>query len=98
MIQNTEIYSYNFFTYSSPFYGSCQGMRYRICRESRGEGEDVFRISVWKEPFGYDATPEEEKTHVEFPFDEENYEKIVPWLNEQLTSRKWEVWVYKKLI
>lgn len=94
MITAKDILSYNFYTYKQPFSGSYRGMRYRIVRlekpvpEDAPEGtkpEKVFSACVWPEPYAYDATPKEEMTFAEFPFDEEGHEQVVAWLNE-----KWE--------
>ena len=40
-------------------------------------------MTSWPEPYGYDATPEEEKTHEEFPFSEDGIVSGVEWLNGQ---------------
>ncbi len=58
--------------------GSMKGMRYRICR-----GEDGFEVSVYPEPYCYEATPEERKIKAVFPFTEEGREQVVDWINEQ---------------
>ena len=57
-------------------------MRYRmemtkreVPKEDGADGETVeetvLTVTSWPEPYGYDATPEEEKTREEFPFSEE---------------------------
>ena len=58
-------------------------MRYRMEKAAKGEEETVLLVTVWPEPYGYDATPEEEKIHREFPFSEEGIRSGVDWLNEQ---------------
>ena len=45
--------------------------------------ETVLTVTSWPEPYGYDATPEEEKTREEFPFSEEGIVSGVEWLNGQ---------------
>ena len=56
------------------FTGSDTGMRYRmemtkreVPKEDGADGETVeetvLTVTSWPEPYGYDATPEEEKTH-----------------------------------
>ena len=44
------------FIKKSPFYGSCQGMRYRLRRQ-----EEELEVCIYPEPFAFDATPEEKK-------------------------------------
>lgn len=57
-------------------------MRYRMEKEEREE-QTMLLVTVWPEPYGYDATPEEEKSRAEFSFDEEGILQGVAWLNEQ---------------
>ena len=45
--------------------------------------ETVLTVTSWPEPYGYNATPEEEKTRKEFPFSEEGIVSGVEWLNGQ---------------
>ena len=74
--------------------GSDTGMRYRmemtkreVPKEDGADGETVeetvLTVTSWPEPYGYDATPEEEKTREEFPFSEEGIVSGVEWLNGQ---------------
>jgi hypothetical protein len=63
--------------------GSMKGMRYRVSKE-----EDAFEAVVYPEPYGYDATPEEDKTRTSFPFTEEGRGQVVDWINEQYDSRR----------
>ena len=66
------------------FTGSYQGMRFRMEKtEAEGEEKPKLGVCVWPEPYGYDATPEEEKTREEFPFSEEGIVSGVEWLNGQ---------------
>lgn len=51
--------------------------------QAEAKPENCFFVSVWKEPYAYDHTPEEEIENKEFPFDEEGYEQVVEWLNEK---------------
>ena len=46
------------FIKKSPFYGSCQGMRYRLRRQ-----EEELEVCIYPEPFAFDATPEEKKRY-----------------------------------
>ena len=54
------------------FTGSYNGMRF--CSEKA-------------EPYGYDATSEEQKTRIEYTFDADGIARGVDWLNEQYASQ-----------
>lgn len=64
------------------FTGSDTGMRYRMEKASKEE-ETVLKVTVWPEPYGYDATPPEQKTSEYFPFTEEGIVSGVAWLNSR---------------
>ena len=81
MITRKDVMPVNFLK-KEKFTGSDTGMRYRmemtkreVPKEDGADGETVeetvLTVTSWPEPYGYDATPEEEKTHEEFPFSEE---------------------------
>lgn len=81
MIERRDVMPVNFLKKEN-FNGSANGMRYRM--EKMAEG-DLLRLCVtaWPEPFGYEATPEEEKIRAIFDFSEEGIINGVKWLNEQ---------------
>jgi hypothetical protein len=100
MITRKDVMPVNFLK-KEKFTGSDTGMRYRmemtkreVPKEDGADGETVedtvLTVTSWPEPYGYDATPEEEKTRKEFPFSEEGKLAAVDWLNEQYESRKEE--------
>ena len=81
MITRKDVMPVNFLK-KEKFTGSDTGMRYRmemtkreVPKEDGADGETVedtvLTVTSWPEPYGYDATPEEEKTRKEFPFSEE---------------------------
>ena len=93
MITRKDVMPVNFLK-KEKFTGSDTGMRYRmemtkreVPKEDGVDGETVeetvLTVTSWPEPYGYDATPEEEKTHEEFPFSEEGIVSGVEWLNGQ---------------
>lgn len=83
MIERRDVMPVNFLK-KEKFTGSFLGMRYRMEKTDRGEGNDpVLTVTVWPEPFSYDATPEEQKTREEFSFTEDGICSGVDWLNEQ---------------
>lgn len=71
--------------------GSYCGMRYRMCKKEREEGEKYLEAVIYPEPFCFEKTPEEQKTFQEFPFTEEGFDAAVGWLNEEY-ERQREVW------
>lgn len=84
MIGRKNVMPVNFLK-KEKFTGSDSGMRYRMEKTERdGEsgGETVLTVTAWPEPYGYDATPEEQKIRKEFPFSEEGIERGVSWLND----------------
>ncbi len=103
MITNEDILNMNFYK-KEKFTGSYRGMRYLIRKDSvpregaengadeSGEAPrlDVFSATVWRGPYNYDTTPEEEKTTCRFPFTPEGKQQVVDWLNAQWESRKGE--------
>ena len=70
------------------FTDSYQGMRFRMEKtEAEGEEKPKLGVCVWPEPYGYDATPEEEKEKILLEFDADGIAKGVDWLNEQFVSQ-----------
>lgn len=72
--------------------GSYQGMRYRLRKAVKEEDEKFLEAVVYPEPYGFEATAEEEKTFREFPFTQEGFEEAIAWLNEEYERQKerWE--------
>lgn len=81
MIERKDVMPVNFLK-KEKFNGSFQGMRYRMEKTDKEEGT-VLTVTVWPEPYGYDATPEEEKQREEFSFDENGILNGVEWLNQK---------------
>ena len=42
----------------------------------------MLRVTHWRVPYGFDATPQEKKTSVDMSFDEEGIQAGIRWLNE----------------
>ena len=93
MITRKDVMPVNFLK-KDKFPGSDPGMRYRmempkreVPKEDGADGETVEETvrtgTSWTEPYGDDATPEEEKTREECPFSEEGIVSGVEWLNGQ---------------
>ena len=64
------------------FAGSHKGMRFMLHKEIAGE-EKKLKAYVWSEPFGFAATPDEEKLSELFDFSEEGMAEAVAWMNEK---------------
>ncbi len=65
--------------------GSFQGMRYKMIKAAAGEGEEertVLRVFHWPEPYGFDATKEEDKSWMDTSFDEAGILEGIRWLNQ----------------
>ena len=93
MIKRTDLFHLSFYK-KTHFTGSYQGMRYYITRSKESEDEDakdMFRAIIYPEPYSFENTPEEDKTHADFPFTEEGLDLVCNWLNEQYDARR-EYW------
>lgn len=82
MIEDTDIYKLNYFTYKKPFTGSRGNMRYRIIRQEK-DGEPVLSAAVYPQPYCWEETEEEKKQCKEFPFTEEGRKEMIRWLNQK---------------
>lgn len=69
-----------------PYTGSMKGMRYRLNKEEEG-----LLVTVYPQPYCYEATPEEQKTKAVFPFSDEGISEAVDWINEQYVQKQ-DVW------
>lgn len=70
------------FVEKEDFTGSYQGMRFMLHQETV-EDEKKLKVCVWGEPFGFDATPDEQKLSELFSFSEEGLEQAINWMNER---------------
>lgn len=97
MITPQQLYNLNFYQ-SQSFFGSYQGMHYRISKaeEAQAAGEDppadaaiaahtVFRVAVWPGPYNFASTPPERIEFFTYPFEAKSLLAICDFLN-----RKWE--------
>ena len=89
MIKRNAILSLPFYK-KNPFTGSYQGMRYRIAKVTEDE-KDVLRAFTYPEPFSFEKTADELKTHADFEFSDEGLDKACEWLNTQYEENidKW---------
>lgn len=82
MIKREDILSLEYLK-KTEFTGSCCGMRYRL-ESQEDEGEKKLLATVWREPFNFVATPDEQKQHEVFSFSEDGVLDAVAWMNDRL--------------
>lgn len=64
--------------------GSYQGMRFMMQKMKVEEDSDpVLSVACWKEPYSFEATPEEKKTYEQFPLTEEGRLQAIEWLEQE---------------
>ncbi len=80
MIEQKDLLALAYYKKGKPFTGSDSGMRYRVARVKNDE-EDYFLISVWPEPYCYEATEKEKIIETKLEYSKENFEKIADYLN-----------------
>lgn len=81
MLTRDNFLSLNFVK-KEDFTGSHQGMRFMLHQETVEE-EKKLKVYVWSEPFGFDATPDEQKLSELFAFSEEGLSQAINWMNER---------------
>ena len=101
MLTPDDILSFNFYTYGKPYCGSnsAKGLRFRIVQEKRElplpegaeegakpETEKYFSVSIWPEPFCYEATDPSLIKKTEFPFTKDGYDAVLEHLNSVLEA------------
>ncbi len=94
------MYGFNHYLYGEAYYGSYDGMRFRLGREplknvffspkeewaKDGENDAFFLASVWPEPWSYEKRDPESTREERFPFSEEGLDKAVEWITAQKDS------------
>lgn len=81
MLKREDFLSLNFVK-KEDFTGSHKGMRFMLHQETVEE-EKKLKVYIWSEPFGFDATPDEEKLSEIFAFSEEGLAQAIDWMNER---------------
>lgn len=98
MLERTEYMPLEYYK-KQKWSGSYQGMRFLFRKveeihtelvdgEEKEEKEVFLEAVVWKEPYSYEATSEEEKTRKRFPLSEEGREAAIEWLEETYDSHQ----------
>ncbi len=81
MLTRADFLSLNFVK-KEDFTGSHKGMRFLLRQETVDE-EKRLKVFVWREPFGFAATPDEKKLTESFAFSEEGLAQAIAWMNEK---------------
>ena len=84
MLSREDFLSLNFVK-KEDFTGSHRGMRFMLHQETVDE-EKKLKVYIWSEPFGFEATPDEEKISELFEFSEEGLSQAIDWMNENYES------------
>ena len=85
MVTAQDLFNTNFYDRiaSRSFYGSLDGMNYRIKKEDATEDAPaVFLVTVWPGPYNFEKTPDEQKTSVTFPYENAALADIAEYLNQ----------------
>lgn len=78
MVKREDLYGIAFYK-KSVYYGSARpDLRFRIALKKE---ENKLEAAVWREPYCYDVTPEEEIERKNFSADEAGLCAITDWLN-----------------
>ncbi|WP_026669419.1 hypothetical protein [Butyrivibrio sp. AE3006] len=98
-IEKNLFFNLRHYEYGEAFFGSYQGMRFRLAREPL---DHVFFVpvedrdpdarlmaTVWPEPYSYFDTPDEQKISEKFSIDEEGFDAAIEWINQMYDSRDW---------
>lgn len=88
MLSREDFLSLNFVK-KEDFTGSHRGMRFMLHQETAGE-EKKLKVYLWSEPFGFEATPDEEKISALFEFSEEGLAQAIDWMNENYESVRYK--------
>ena len=86
MIKMEDILSLEYLK-KTEYTGSHQGMRYRLESMQAEEGKKLL-VTVWPEPFNFVTTPDEQKQHEVFEFNEDGVTDAVAWMNDRLFEMK----------
>lgn len=98
-IKETDILSYNFFQYGTPFVGSDRGVNYRIGRnplknvffdnDPHKNDNATFEVIVWRGNNNLETTTQE-KSIQNFPFTPEGRLEAIAWINDRCEKERHE--------
>ncbi|MBY0759775.1 GNAT family acetyltransferase [Sellimonas caecigallum] len=78
MLKREDLYGMPYYKKAAYLGSVSPNTRFRIALK-----EDKLEAAVWKEPYCYDKTPEEEIERKEFPAQEEGFHEITDWINQK---------------
>ena len=79
MLTRGDFLSLNFVK-KEDFTGSHKGIRFMLHMETIEE-EKKLKVYLWSEPFGFEATPDDEKISELFAFSEDGLAEAIDWMN-----------------
>ena len=86
MLTREDFLSLNFVK-KEDFTGSHLGIRFML-HQADVEQEKKLQVYLWSEPFGFEATPEEQKISEYFAFSEEGLAEAIDWMNANYERMK----------
>lgn len=92
MIQKQDLFNTRFYD-KSCFYGSFQGMHYRIEKISDDDGSH-FQVTTWPGPYNYETTSDDLKKTESFPFTEDGLQEACDYLNQTYESQDWPTAIF----
>lgn len=98
MLDRTEYMPLEYFK-KQKWSGSFQGMRFMFEKQmektvtvkdgAETETESPYlMVTIWKEPYSYEATPDEKKQRERFDLSEDGRQKAIEWLEQQYADRQ----------
>ena len=90
VLERDRFYHLEHYEYGEAFTGSYKDRCYRIAREPlvnvrfkspEEKTAGTLKAWVWKGPFAFRETPDEEKESAEFPYSEEGLDEAVNWVD-----------------
>lgn len=90
MIQRSDIHHFQYFDYGEAFYGSKDGLRYRIgieplenvfYKKPEEKAQHKIRAYAWSEPDNFSTA--ENKVSADFEYSEDGVIAAVEWINGQ---------------
>lgn len=92
-ILRESLWGLSHYRYGEAYFGSCNGMRYRLAREplflAKDEADKIeprLKASVWPEPYAYAYTDKELISEAFFSFSEDGMTQACRYFNDQLGS------------
>lgn len=80
MVKREDLYGIAYYK-KAVYYGSTKpDLRFRIAWNKK---DDTLEAAVWKEPYCYDVTPDEEIERKVFSADDDGLCQITDWINEK---------------